>query len=78
MWVLKYPKKVSYGWMPKTIEAPAGTECVPASNIAAANIVGFGFWIEPFEGLEDNQEAMAWCEVYGFHANDDEVEEINE
>jgi len=54
-------------WLPK-MTVPAGTKCVPATNLPGED----WFWVEPWEGMSEEEESI--LETYGINLTPDEIE----
>ena len=65
-------KAAPYGFI---AEIPAGTPCIPASNLPASD--GEQFWACAWEGSTFTDEAASWERNYGFLLTDEDVEAID-
>ena len=61
---MKTKKEMKYTMYDKQATIPAGTKCIPATNLPYGTKNRLKYWAEPWKGMTEEEES--WQRNYGF------------
>lgn len=70
---LKTDVQFYWGWQRSKATAPRGTPVIAATNLPDDPEKGLQYWVEPWEGVDQNGSLADWINTYGVLVDRDQV-----